>query len=372
MYKRASTSTGPPQPSQVRNSFPCSHQSTVAKISCNLNLSTVSVEEAHHASGLARGELLVAGVDGVVHVVVDGVKARNARARVTASGASRRRAVLSRSVVNLVTGAVAAALEGVEETHPVADFVGGGTALVVGSGRAARDGASEDGATIADESAAAGGSVGREVAVTQVRAQIAEEVKVERGVVTLAELTLHGHLIAVASPLGVERSVGILEREREAAVGIGAVEDLHLLSNGAVLLEEKGQYCSGAAAKILNVLFCITYTDVLRLGGNDNVDVGVDVDAGSGVKRVRDGLSLGKSLVSRNHVFSRLGSTAAELLKVAVAERNGHGSRCHGKKGSLDSHCRDDGRTEAGAEGKLQKMGDLRLFDLKLADGLSR
>ena len=87
-----------------------SHQMKI----CVKSLSTVLGPVAVQAGDLASGELLVASIVGVVHVVVDGVKAGQA-ARVTADGAARRRTRLSGSVGNTVVGAGAATLEGAIE-----------------------------------------------------------------------------------------------------------------------------------------------------------------------------------------------------------------------------------------------------------------
>ena len=81
-------------------------------------------------SVLASGEPVHASVGAVVHPVVDRVDAA-AGASVLADGAAGRRGALRRGVVDLVAGAGAAALEDVVEAEPVADFVGGGRALVV-------------------------------------------------------------------------------------------------------------------------------------------------------------------------------------------------------------------------------------------------
>ena len=78
-----------------------------------------------HASLLASGELLVARVVAVVHVVVDGVNA-GAGAGVAADGASVGGLVLRGRVSNAIVGGAAAALEGVVETEPMTSLVGEG------------------------------------------------------------------------------------------------------------------------------------------------------------------------------------------------------------------------------------------------------
>ena len=71
-----------------------------------------------HPLRLPRGELGVAGVERVVHVVVDGVGA-GSRACVLADRAAGRRRLLGGRVVDEVAGLVAGAIEGVLEVEPV-------------------------------------------------------------------------------------------------------------------------------------------------------------------------------------------------------------------------------------------------------------
>ena len=101
-----------------------------SKNSTHLFASTELIEKRSSASDLASSEAVKARVVAVIHPVVDGVDAA-AGASVLADGAAGRRGALRRGVVDLVAGAGAAALEDVVEAEPVADFVGGGRALVV-------------------------------------------------------------------------------------------------------------------------------------------------------------------------------------------------------------------------------------------------
>lgn len=80
---------------------------------------------------------------------MDRVKTSGIWARVTTSWASAGGGELLRGVGNAVSGTGAgASLEGVEETHPVADFVGDGLSEVVVCGCSTWGGAVEYGATI--------------------------------------------------------------------------------------------------------------------------------------------------------------------------------------------------------------------------------
>lgn len=85
----------------------------------------------------------------VIHVVLNGIQTWLRRARVTTFGAATGGRKLLRGVGDTVarTGA-GVALEGVQETEPVTDFVGDGLALVeVGLGSAWNSGV-QDGAAI--------------------------------------------------------------------------------------------------------------------------------------------------------------------------------------------------------------------------------
>jgi hypothetical protein len=158
--------------------------------SCKSFAGTVLVPHVVHALLLAGGELLVAAVDGVVHVVVDGVSTLLVGAGVTVGGAAAAGAGLSWGISDVVAVAIAATLESVEETwfkiswlartllisdatksfkltHEVADLVGGSSAQVVVGGRSSGDSGGEDTASVTDVVLGAGGEVVREVAVLQ-------------------------------------------------------------------------------------------------------------------------------------------------------------------------------------------------------------
>ena len=87
------------------------------------------------------------------------------RASVTTHRAARSSTGLSRRVVHTVTRTGTAALEGVVQTEPVADLVGGRLAKVVVGGATAGDRRRQDGAAVVIEVVGAGADVVGEVAV---------------------------------------------------------------------------------------------------------------------------------------------------------------------------------------------------------------
>jgi len=170
---------------------------------------------------------------------VDGVKTRLRRARVTANRAAAGGGGLSGGIGDVVTAASAAALEGMVETHPVANLVGGGVAEVVVGERATGDGAVEDGATVAVERSRARGDGLREVAVAEVTTHLVQVVDIQGTVGALAEGPLHGHLVAlgVISPVGIDGTGDTLEVELEAVRSIGGVENVELVVEHGILCE---------------------------------------------------------------------------------------------------------------------------------------
>lgn len=176
---------------------------------------------------------------------MDGVNTGLAGAGVTADRAAGRSGGLGGGVGDGVTGTGAAALEGVVETEPVTNLVGGGVAEVVVGGAAARGGAIEDGAAVADVGGGAGRGSGGEVAVSQVTTHLLEEVEVEVLVGALAESALHGHLVAlgVISPVGVDGLVSAGEGERDAIGGKSRLENAELVVDHGVLLIWLATWC---------------------------------------------------------------------------------------------------------------------------------
>ena len=113
-----------------------------------MKLGLDAVEEVVHAVLLALGELLVAGVVAVVHVVMDRVDA-SLWAGVLARGAAAGDLALSRGIGNEVTfGRAILILEDVEETEPMTGLVGGSAAKVVVVVLAARHGVAVDVAAV--------------------------------------------------------------------------------------------------------------------------------------------------------------------------------------------------------------------------------
>lgn len=204
---------------------------------------------------------------------MDGVQTSLRGARVAANGASARLAGLSRSISDKVTAAVATALKGMVQAHPVANFMGGGLAEVVALLRTARSSAMENGATIAVELGRPVGDALWEVAITQVAADVGHIVEVEGVVVALAERTLHGHLIAVVGPAGVDGSGDLLEGERNTAISIIGVQDSKLLVEGSILGKCQYVMMSGTERG--------PHTEIAigRLGrSSNNVHVDIDID----------------------------------------------------------------------------------------------
>src|SRR5690242_5340872 len=170
---------------------------------------------------------------GVVHVVGDGVKAGLVGAGIAGCRASRSILRLSSSVGNEVTVASAAALEGVEQTEPVADLVGGGVTKVEIRLRTAGDGGGVDDNTVEGESLGAGCNGPGEIGISEPRSA-GKEVDVQVTVSTLAESLLHGQLSPVVGIVGVDSPVHTSLSERDAVRSKGLVQDLKLLGKGCL------------------------------------------------------------------------------------------------------------------------------------------
>lgn len=158
---------------------------------------------------------------------MNGIQTRHAGARVLVSGASAGAGRLSWRIVDAVTGAAAAAaLENVQETEPVTDFVGGCSAEVeVGCG-STWDTLGEDVAAVDVEGVAADGCVGGEMADTEESAaEVGEEVYVQVLVGAFAQGWLH-LVIAVARCPGIVGSeVDAGKDEGDAGRIVRFVED---------------------------------------------------------------------------------------------------------------------------------------------------
>ncbi|TLD26567.1 hypothetical protein PspLS_05208 [Pyricularia sp. CBS 133598] len=299
------------------------------KSSSNDGARTELSKHARHPGVLARGELLVARVVRVVHVVVDGVKTGLVGAAVTADGAAAAGAGLGGSVVNQVTLAVAATLEGVVQTEPVADLVHSGLAKVEPVDVATGDGSRSDGAAV--EADGGGGGRGGEVAVAEdATGDAGQEVQVQVLVGSLAESGLHGSLSAVPGPVGVDGAVSALEDELDARGGVVLVHHTELLLDGGVLL---GILVAGRS----------------RGGGGNDVDVGVDGEGalagGKGAVGGSLGLGDGHDGGGLNQLLAGLGSATAEL---GVDSEGADGRSRQGKKERLDNvDLHGDGRGRA-------------------------
>ncbi|TLS28684.1 hypothetical protein PpBr36_01471 [Pyricularia pennisetigena] len=261
--------------------------------------------------------------------VVDGVKTGLVGAAVPADGAAAAGAGLGGSVVDQVALAVAATLERVVQTEPVADLVHGGLAQVETVDAAARNGSRGNGAAV--QADGGGGVGGGEIAVAQDAAGNAgQEVQVQVLVGSLAESGLHGRLAAVIGPGGVDGAVGALEDELDARGGVVLVHDAELLLDGGILLS---RYIStGPCETTLR-----SVAGRSRSGGGNDVDVGVDGEGAlaGGKGAVGGSLGLGDGHDGRrlNQLRAGLGSTTAEL---GVDGEGADGRSRQGEKEGLD------------------------------------
>lgn len=127
---------------------------------------------------------------GVVHEVGDGVKAGVVGAGIAGQLASKSLHRLRSSVGDEVTFDSAAAVEGVEQTEPVTDLVGGGVTKVVVRLSTAGDAGGADDSTVADESLGARCKVSGVPGVSE-QINAGKEVDIQVTVSTLAESPLH-------------------------------------------------------------------------------------------------------------------------------------------------------------------------------------
>lgn len=242
------------------------------------------------------------------------------------------------SIIDLVAIAVAAALEGVEEAKPVADLVGG--RLAAGQGVGADD------AAVEVEVVAALGEAAGEVALTDDAGLAGDdllgEVEVERLVVSDAQLLLHGQLVVGVGPIRVGRVVGLLVRELERGVAVGAVDDADLGLDVALLFGE------GLGLRLL-VRGGIAYADVGgvgRLGVVRGHDVGVDGNCRDGLGSAdRVGSEALRNLGSLLLVGKILGSSELlgrrlhQAVGLVLEDRGGGGRRQSGDgKDGLEVH----------------------------------
>lgn len=178
----------------------------------------------------------------LTYIVVDGVDARLTRTAITAHGAPIRHARRRRRVRNQVPGArTVVALKRVVQSKPVAHLVRRRVTQVVVGEAAAGQRRRHDGAPVVQEpfGRRAGGVGVGEVAVPKgVVVEPRHKVQVERLVVALAQLSLHGELGVggVGGPGPVDSAVGALEDEGDVVRGEGRVEDAELVGEHFVLV----------------------------------------------------------------------------------------------------------------------------------------
>lgn len=194
-----------------------------------------------HPHPLPLGKLRAARRRRIIHKVIHRIIPRQTRAGVALGIATPRGSRLSGRVIDAVAGALTAALEGVMQPKPVADFMRGGSGFALAAG----EGDVPDEAAVVVEAGGGrggdGGGVGAETVQQIARAGVlheGHEVDVDGLVVALAERLLHvGHLglVAAGGPFGVDGAGDALEAERDAAGGVVLVEVLELFLKGFVL-----------------------------------------------------------------------------------------------------------------------------------------
>lgn len=284
----------------------------------------------------------------VIHIVVNRIQARLARARVPASRAPTARRRLGRGIRHVIAVARASSLEGMVQTEPVADLVGGRVAEVVVGQRAAGQGVVEDGAAVVVPVVGLGRDRGREVAVAQSVAEVLEDVQVQVFVGSLAQGLLHGELGAVDGPVAVDGVVGTLEGELDVVRGVGLVE------GGDLVVDHGGLQFMLVDWKFRNWVKK-TYGNVAiaeRGGGGNNVEVDVDVDGGLGRHDTlgsHSSLLLGELLGHLDVLARGSISTAVEGLDGVDGSAEGGGGSSGCEEERLDLH---DGleRDEGGSD----------------------
>lgn len=145
---------------------------------------------------------------GIVHVVVDRIKAGLARAGIPANRAAAAGAGLGRGIRNVIAVTGAAALESMIEAHPMADLVSAGLSKVVSGKSATWDGLRVERNAISVEGGAAGRYRRRQIRIAQGLVRESDlEVNIEILVGSLTEGTLHGQLVVVSSPAGIDGAI---------------------------------------------------------------------------------------------------------------------------------------------------------------------
>lgn len=216
-------------------------------------------------------------------------------------------------------------------------LVGGSLSEVEAGSRAAGHGVLEDGAAVADVGGGAGGGAGGEVAVSEVAADLVEEVDVEGGVGAAAEGLLHGHLVAVTGPDRVDGAGVAGVAEVDAVRGEVAGEDIELplessnLSRGVISVFV---FSLGESESQKLVPGGQTYRGESALGGRDGVEPDVNGDGSLDGETVLSSSSLleGELLGNSKILLGGLGSTTAEAGDAAAESSTGE------EEESLDRH----------------------------------
>lgn len=177
----------------------------------------------------------------IIHVVVDGVNA-GVGASITTNVASAGRAVLNRSVVDVIAGTVTSVslAKSVDEVAPVSYFMDSDSASAedaVSVIDTARGSPCTHDTSIVDEVIRALRCFCGIVAVSSVATtEVSDVVKVQRSVIALAKCLLHDILGAIVRPVVVDSPVNILQSKLEACALVVLIEYPHLLVDSVALV----------------------------------------------------------------------------------------------------------------------------------------
>jgi len=216
----------------------------------NLLALTVSSELVSNASILAISELDHAGIVHVVHEVIGGVVASIIRAGVHNAGAAVVGGLLSGGIIDTITTShgSASTLEGVVQTHPVADLVGASVTLIVVGGRSTGQRGVQNHDTIHIGLLLITGGEG---SPTQQTTADVGEVQVQVISRSLSQGGLHvslGRGLGTSlgrldgEPLIIDGNINRVQDEGPATLGVGIVQHLDL---GSVLRIRDGTSTSG-------------------------------------------------------------------------------------------------------------------------------
>lgn len=170
-------------------------------------------------------------------MVMNRVLSHPTRARIPPRRAApvRRRALLSRCIGDVVARALAAALERMQQSEPVADFVHGGLAVVEAVVRPApRQRVGKDVAPVAVVGARPA-DADRTAAVPRGAVEALLDVDVQVVVAAPAQLLHHPRLVLAVGPRRVDGARRPRTRERDAVLGVLFLHDVELLGQSLVL-----------------------------------------------------------------------------------------------------------------------------------------